>query len=304
MRDADSDIGARLEVFAAGAYVWLPFEHLASLEMAPPQRLRDTLWAPALVQTGPSFKGMDLGEVLIPAIYPFSWKHPDEQVWLGRLTEWLGNEGGGESPWVRKCSSSTARSFRFSKSGRLSFHTRKIRLHNNENDSHLRDRSTCRFAKIFLLPSPVKIPSGVDLRYDTKLLIFDKIKEARRQDDELAQGEWQNERKTANWPVALKLAQESLATKSKDLQLAAYLTEALLQTERFAGLRQGLDLTYRLLTESWDTVYPLIEDGDLELARGPAGMDRLHAGSSHSFHSHRFRGLLLYRLQGFPDGRL
>jgi len=102
LRDADSDIGARLEVFAAGAYVWLPFEHLASLEMGPPQRLRDTLWSPALVQTAPSFKGMDLGEVLIPAIYPFSWKQPDPQVWLGRLTEWFGNDEGEESPLGQK----------------------------------------------------------------------------------------------------------------------------------------------------------------------------------------------------------
>lgn len=102
IRDADSDIGARLEVYAAGSYVWLPFEHLASLEMGPPQRLRDTLWAPALVQTAPSFNGMDLGEVLIPAIYPFSWKQPDEQIWLGRVTEFLEDEDGGESPVGQK----------------------------------------------------------------------------------------------------------------------------------------------------------------------------------------------------------
>jgi len=120
-----------------------------------------------------------------------------------------------------------------------------------------------------LAPIAGENPSGVDLRYDTKLLIFDKIKEARRQDDELAQGAWQSERKTANWPVALKLAQDTLAKTSKDLQLAAYLTEALLQTERFSGLRQGLDLTYRLLTEFWDTVYPQIEDGDRELRARP-----------------------------------
>ncbi len=120
-----------------------------------------------------------------------------------------------------------------------------------------------------LAPIAGENPSGVDLRYDTKLLIFDKIKEARRQDDELEQGAWQSERKTANWPVALKLSQDTLATKSKDLQLAAYLTEALLQTERFAGLRQGLDLTYRLLNEFWDTVYPLMEDGDRELRARP-----------------------------------
>ena len=102
LRDADPDIGARLEVFAAGSYVWLPFEHVESVEMGAPQRLRDTLWTPALVQAAPSFKGMDLGEVLIPAIYPFSWKQEDEQVWLGRTTEWLADDTGRESPAGQK----------------------------------------------------------------------------------------------------------------------------------------------------------------------------------------------------------
>ena len=36
LRDADPDIGARLEVFAAGSYVWIPFEHIASVEMGKP----------------------------------------------------------------------------------------------------------------------------------------------------------------------------------------------------------------------------------------------------------------------------
>lgn len=100
--DSDSNIGARLELFAAGSYVWLPFEHLASLELGPPRRLRDTLWAPALVQTAPSFRGMDLGEVLIPAIYPFSWKQPDGEIWLGHKTEFLPNEDGDISPVGQK----------------------------------------------------------------------------------------------------------------------------------------------------------------------------------------------------------
>jgi type VI secretion system protein ImpE len=102
LRDADPDIGARLEVFAAGSYVWIPFEHIASVEMGKPERLRDTLWTPALVQAAPSFKGMDLGEVLIPAIYPFSWKDPDEAVWLGRVTEWTADEHGTEYPSGQK----------------------------------------------------------------------------------------------------------------------------------------------------------------------------------------------------------
>jgi len=98
LRDADPDLGARLEVFAAGAYLWIPFEHVASVQMEAPRRLRDTLWIPAMVQTGPSFKGADLGEVLIPAIYPFSWKHPNEAVWLGRITDWATDEQGTEYP--------------------------------------------------------------------------------------------------------------------------------------------------------------------------------------------------------------
>ncbi len=112
-------------------------------------------------------------------------------------------------------------------------------------------------------------PSGIDLRYDTKLLIHDKIKEARRQDDELAQGEWKEERKTANFPFVVKLAQESLATVSKDLQLAAWLAEGLLHTEGFAGFHAGIGLCHSLLTDFWDTVYPVIEDGDRELRARP-----------------------------------
>jgi type VI secretion system protein ImpE len=102
LRDADHELGARLEVFAAGAYLWIPFEHVAAIEMGPPQRLRDTLWRPAVVRAGPSFKGTELGEVLIPAIYPFSWKHPDEAVWLGRVTDWAADHEGNEYPSGQK----------------------------------------------------------------------------------------------------------------------------------------------------------------------------------------------------------
>ena len=120
-----------------------------------------------------------------------------------------------------------------------------------------------------LAPIPGDNPSGIDLRYDNKLLVHDKIKEARRQDDDLAQGDWQSERKTANFPFVVKLAQDTLATVSKDLQVAAWLTEALLQTERFGGLRQGIGLCHNLMTTFWETVYPVIEDGDRELRARP-----------------------------------
>ena len=100
--DADPAIGPRLEMYAAGAYLWIPFEHIASVQIAPPRVLRDTLWTPAFVLTGPSFKGTDIGQVLIPAIYPFSWKSDDESVWLGRATEWVADDEGHEFPVGQK----------------------------------------------------------------------------------------------------------------------------------------------------------------------------------------------------------
>lgn len=120
-----------------------------------------------------------------------------------------------------------------------------------------------------LTPIPGDNPSGVYVRHDTKLLLYDKIKEARRQDDEMAQGDWQTERKMANFPQAKKLAEEALATRTKDLQLAAWLTEAQLHIEGYAGLLQGLNLCMGLIQNFWDTLYPPIEDDDLELRAGP-----------------------------------
>jgi type VI secretion system protein ImpE len=95
IEDADPRIGARLEVFAAGAYLWLPFEHIASIRTEPPKRLRDLIWTPGMLQTGPKCKGLDLGEVLLPVLTPLVSKHPQNSVRLGRETVW--EEADGET---------------------------------------------------------------------------------------------------------------------------------------------------------------------------------------------------------------
>ena len=101
IEDADPRIGARLEVFAAGNYVWVPFAHIASIQMSPPKKLRDLIWAPADVRLGPGMKGQDLGHVLVPVLSPFSWQHADEAVRLGRQTVWT-EEDGEAVPWGQK----------------------------------------------------------------------------------------------------------------------------------------------------------------------------------------------------------
>ena len=102
MMDADARIGPRLEVYAAGQYLWIPFEHITSVEMQAPKRLRDMLWAPALVHTSAAFKGRELGEILVPALTPFSWQHANDAVKLGRMTDWQDLEDGQTVPVGQK----------------------------------------------------------------------------------------------------------------------------------------------------------------------------------------------------------
>ncbi|MCB9385577.1 MAG: virulence protein SciE type [Bryobacterales bacterium] len=100
--DADPRIGGQLEVIAGLDYLWVPFEHIVSIDMVAPRRLRDLYWAPARVETGPKFQGQTLGEVLLPALAPQSYLHPDEEVQLGRVSVWARDEDGVEAPYGLK----------------------------------------------------------------------------------------------------------------------------------------------------------------------------------------------------------
>ncbi|HYL65116.1 MAG TPA: type VI secretion system protein TssA [Candidatus Methylomirabilis sp.] len=117
-----------------------------------------------------------------------------------------------------------------------------------------------------LNPIPGENPSGKNLRYDP---VYDKIREARRAEEALPQGDWSYEIKKADYPLVIKLATDVLSTKTKDLQIAAWLTEAVLARDHIAGLRQALDFLKGLLETFWDTMYPEIEDDDVEMRSAP-----------------------------------
>ena len=117
-----------------------------------------------------------------------------------------------------------------------------------------------------LKPIPGDNPSGANLRYDP---LTDKIKEARREDLDVPQGDWQRTLKTADWVQVVKLAGEAIATKSKDLQLAVWLVEAHVRREGFAILPACFQFLRELIDQFWDTLYPEIEEGDLELRAAP-----------------------------------
>lgn len=112
-----------------------------------------------------------------------------------------------------------------------------------------------------LAPIPGDNPAGENLAYDT---VVDEIREARREDEDLEQGEWKRELKSADWPKVIVLASNALATRTKDLQIAAWLTEALVKVHGLAGLRDGLVVSRQLLERYWERLYPEIEDENLE----------------------------------------
>ncbi len=117
-----------------------------------------------------------------------------------------------------------------------------------------------------LTPVSEDAPSGTDLRYDPR---YAAVKEARREDPDLPSGEMDAPRKLADWPQTVALATALLEKDTKDLQLAAWLTEALLRKEGVSGLITGLQFFEGLLQQYWESVFPLIEDDDIELRAGP-----------------------------------
>jgi type VI secretion system protein ImpE len=84
--DEDFRAGARLEIFADGEYVRVPFNTVDRLETSEPKTLRDLFWLPARLTQRESEVATDAAEIHIPVLAPFSWNHPDEAVRLGRVS--------------------------------------------------------------------------------------------------------------------------------------------------------------------------------------------------------------------------
>lgn len=120
-----------------------------------------------------------------------------------------------------------------------------------------------------LQPIPGALPTGEDLSFSPE---FDAIAEARRADDpSLPLGDWKErgkEPKVADWAAVQGLCERLLRTRSKDLRLAAWWTEAIAQASGFAGLAQGLRLQAGLVERWWAELHPRGDDGDHELRIG------------------------------------
>ncbi|MDM8547689.1 type VI secretion system protein TssA [Candidatus Venteria ishoeyi] len=117
-----------------------------------------------------------------------------------------------------------------------------------------------------LTPISPQAPAGESLMYDP---VYDAIKEARREEPDLPQGDWQYELKKADWSEVARLCIDVLSNRSKDLQIAVWLSEALLHKQGFHGVQDGLKLLDALCQTFWDSLWPALESDDLELRLSP-----------------------------------
>lgn len=112
-----------------------------------------------------------------------------------------------------------------------------------------------------LQPIPGENPSGEYLLYTE---LYDQLREARRSDKNLNQGEWKTELKVADFRQVISLAVPALTNQTKDLQISVWLAEALTSQHSFAGLRDSLKLIAGLQENFWETLHPEIDEGDME----------------------------------------
>src|ERR1700761_9127742 len=98
--------------------------------------------------------------------------------------------------------------------------------------------------EMLLQPIDAISPVGTYLRYDP---LYDRIAQARLTEDaSLPQGVWQRPTQQADWRLVEELCTEALVHRTKDLQIAVWLTEAWLHLEGLAGYSRGADLILQL----------------------------------------------------------
>ncbi|MEO8735808.1 MAG: type VI secretion system ImpA family N-terminal domain-containing protein [Edaphobacter sp.] len=124
---------------------------------------------------------------------------------------------------------------------------------NSQPDSQLYSQSN----EALLQPIDSSSPAGDYLRYDP---LYDRIAQARHAEDaSLPQGVWQRPTQQADWPLVVELCTEALTYRSKDLQIAVWITEAWLHLEGLAGYAKGCNLILNLHQHFAATMHPAPE---------------------------------------------
>jgi type VI secretion system protein ImpA len=120
-----------------------------------------------------------------------------------------------------------------------------------------------------LPPIPGANPAGADLRTDPTsgsayYLIKDTRSAARAAERQQVAREEDANEKRPDWRPVLEHGTKALAEKTKDLEITAYIIEALVRLHGFAGLRDGFRLAREQIERFWEKLYPIPDEEGLE----------------------------------------
>jgi type VI secretion system protein ImpE len=90
VRDGDDLFAHVLEVLIDGHYAWFPLDQIGRLKLGPREALRDRLYVPASIEANSGAEW----QVHLPALYPGTHNHEDEEVRTGQAVDWFA-EGDG-----------------------------------------------------------------------------------------------------------------------------------------------------------------------------------------------------------------
>src|SRR5262245_32813207 len=129
-----------------------------------------------------------------------------------------------------------------------------------------------------LAPIPGEKPTGLDVReVFTPTSVYFRLRDARsdardaeRQADG-ADGGGTDEGLQTRWRPVATLAMAALKESTKDLEIATWLTEALVRTAGLGGLAVGATVIGGLVERYWDDVFPMPDDAGMETRLAAVG---------------------------------
>ena len=125
-----------------------------------------------------------------------------------------------------------------------------------------------------LAPIPGEAPQGTDIREDFSANSpYNRLRDARSEARDAERGQDAGDQDARDpaplWRTVRELALKTLTETTKDLEVAAWLTEALLRGHGLAGLAAGAKLMAGLAEQYWDGLFPLPDDYGMETRVAP-----------------------------------
>lgn len=128
------------------------------------------------------------------------------------------------------------------------------------------------FARL-LAPITEDSPAGKDLRQDpSPVSKYQTIKSARsaaRAAERKSMHDGDTTEADEQWRKIISLAPDILSNQSKDLEVASWLSEAMIRRYGFQGLRDSFKLIQGLLENHWDGLYPMPDEDGLDTRTSP-----------------------------------